>query len=431
MTTDDNKNLQNQELSTALEQMRRHLYKTIDNAVAAIARICVNLTPAEVDELMRLFFGRMYEVPNHASSSMPQTVEIQTKFAPKLQPATHPKTPVKRGRTTDWTKSPDKSLRQVYSNRRRKGRDIEPELEAELSRRFPTYDATTHTFKGRTATSHTPRPDKDLDNAEIVQKHHTATPADDTPSRVLPDKRKGGKPNKKPLSALRNTTLKQMYYNARNAGNIPPELNSELARRFPAYDEKTHTFIKLGRGERIATPADIDEIEHQQALAEAARRKAEKEKQSALRRAAIAKAKAANQPATDADTSDLVVTTKLLKISQDGPVCDVFVNGMCILRNHIGTQVQTFLNGTVLGVYGSVTDIPNFPTNPSWQVYDTNLKRRSFAQVHPYTKKSVFIQNIGKIGDTKITLTVSNKMCVILDQRPTQRIFKISSEKTK
>lgn len=350
------------------------------------------------------------------------------------------------GRKAVWARSSDKSLRSAYAKRCRKGQDIEPELEAELIRRFPTYDAATHTFTGRavketakeqvekTPRVRTPRPYKDLSNSDIMLKYHTArmagTPIEDAlheelkrryptrydaQNRVLPDKRKVGK-QKKPLRELADKTLKIMYYNARSAGNIPAELNDELARRFPAYNKKTQTFVDLRGGYRLATPAEIAEQE-------------QREKAALLK--SVASVPAPKNVAAPANPGELVVSVKRTKISQDGVHNDVFVNGKCILHNHIDTNVQVFLNGTVLGVHGRTTDIPNYPDNPSWQVYDTNMKRRTFSQVHPYTRKSVYIKSIAPIGDSRIALEVSNRMRVILDTRPVTQIFKIVSEDQK
>lgn len=432
MTNKDDMNARAQALAAQLEQMRTDMYKLVDNAILNIARTCAGMSPEMFEEVITSVFHPLESAAVTAAASRPA--------ATKKRP----------GRKAIWSRSSDKALRTAYANRRKKGQDIEPELEAELVKRFPTYDAATHTFTGRA----TPRPYKDLSNNQIMVKYQAAlmagTPiADalheelkrryptryDAQNRVLSDKRKGGK-QKKPLRELADKTLKIMYYNARSAGNVPAELNNELARRFPAYDKKTQTFVDLRGGYRVATKEEIEEIEKHNAAIAAARRAEERKKQEAQRRVAEEKqAKSATPEVVSATTpaapSELLVTTKRLRISQDGVHNDVFVNGKCILHNHIDTQVQVFLNGTVLGIYGRTTDIPNYPDNPSWQVYDTNMKRRTFSQVHPYTRKSVYIKSIAPIGDTQIALDVSNKMRVILDARPVTQIFKIVSQDQK
>lgn len=460
MTNKDDMNTRAQALAAQLEQMRTDMYKLVDNAILNIARTCAGMSPEMFEEVITSVFHPLESAAAAAAASRPA--------ATKKRP----------GRKAVWARSSDKSLRRAYANRRQKGQDIEPELEAELIRRFPTYDAATHTFTGRAVKEtakekvenaprvRTPRPYKDLSNSDIMLKYHTArmagTPIEDAlheelkrryptrydaQNRVLPDKRKVGK-QKKPLRELADVTLRNMYYNARSAGNIPAELNNELARRFPAYDKKTQTFVDLRGGYRLATKEEIEEIDKRNAAIAAARRAEERKKQEAQRRIAAEKQAAEKQsaqttteqpiaasvmPATPqvAAPSELLVTTKRLRISQDGVHNDVFVNGKCILHNHIDTNIQVFLNGTVLGIYGRTTDIPNYPDNPSWQVYDTNMKRRAFSQVHPYTRKSVYIKSIAPIGDNQIALEVSNKMRVILDTRPVTQIFKIVSQDQK
>lgn len=444
MTNKDDMNTQAQALAAQLEQMRTDMYKLVDNAILNIARTCAGMSPEMFEEVITSVFHPLESAAATAAASRPA--------ATKKRP----------GRKAIWSRSSDKALRTAYANRRKKGQDIDPELEAELIRRFPTYDAATHTFTGRA----TPRPYKDLSNNQIMVKYQSALMAGtpitdalheelkrryptryDAQNRVLSDKRNGGK-QKKPLRELADKTLKIMYYNARSAGNIPAELNNELARRFPAYDKKTQTFVDLRGGYRLATKEEIEEIDKRNAVIAAARRAEERKKQEAQRRIAEEKQAAEKQAAQTtkeqpvaasvtpaapqvAAPSELLVTTKRLRISQDGVHNDVFVNGKCILHNHIDTRVQVFLNGTVLGIYGRVTDIPNFPDNPSWQVYDTNMKRRTFSQVHQYTRKSVYIKSIAPIGDSQLSLEVSNKMRVILDARPVTQIFKIVSEDRK
>lgn len=444
MTNKDDMNTRAQALAAQLEQMRTDMYKLVDNAILNIARTCAGMSPEMFEEVITSVFHPLESAAATAAASRPA--------ATKKRP----------GRKAIWSRSSDKALRTAYANRRKKGQDIDPELEAELVKRFPTYDAAMHTFTGRA----TPRPYKDLSNNQIMVKYQSALMAGtpitdalheelkrrypmryDAQNRVMSDKRNGGK-QKKPLRELADKTLKIMYYNARSAGNIPAELNNELARRFPAYDKKTQTFVDLRGGYRLATKEEIEEIDKRNAAIAAARRAEERKKQEAQRRIAEEKQAAEKQAAQTtteqpvaasvtpaapqvAAPSELLVTTKRLRISQDGVHNDVFVNGKCILHNHIDTRVQVFLNGTVLGIYGRTTDIPNYPDNPSWQVYDTNMKRRTFSQVHQYTRKSVYIKSIAPIGDSQLSLEVSNKMRVILDARPVTQIFKIVSEDRK
>lgn len=293
MTNKDDMNTRAQALAAQLEQMRTDMYKLVDNAILNIARTCAGMSPEMFEEVITSVFHPLESAAATAAASRPA--------ATKKRP----------GRKAIWSRSSDKALRTAYANRRKKGQDIDPELEAELIRRFPTYDAATHTFTGRA----TPRPYKDLSNNQIMVKYQSALMAGtpitdalheelkrryptryDAQNRVLSDKRNGGK-QKKPLRELADKTLKIMYYNARSAGNIPAELNNELARRFPAYDKKTQTFVDLRGGYRLATKEEIEEIDKRNAVIAAARRAEERKKQEAQRRIAEEKQAAEKQAA--------------------------------------------------------------------------------------------------------------------------------------
>ena len=142
-------------------------------------------------------------------------------------------------------------------------------------------------------------------------------------------------------------------------------------------------------------------------------------------------AKPVSKPAPEQITvleGQLNVTMRRTKIGLDGAFYDVYVNGKRILHNHINTQLHTFLNGTILGVYGTATDIANLPTKQSWQIYDTRMSRRTFTQTNPITKKNVYITGVHTLGDDKLVLDVSNKMRVQLDYKPSDIVFKILSE---
>ena len=408
-------------LTQEIKMLRRSMKKAIDSAITNILRCCVNLSPEMVEQVIANVIK--YPVAPVAEKAAPATIAPAEK---------EPTVKKRRGRKAVWANSSDLSLRGAYSKRMRQGKEIEPELQAELSRRFPTYDCATNIFvgTGRGGRAAAPSPYRDLSNNEVVLKYHAArmagTPIDDdlhtelkrryrsrydAVNRVLPDKKQKGS-KKKPVSELTDSSLKAAYYNA--AGKISNELNAELARRFPAYDAQTRKFIRLGRDERFATPEEIKEFEARE------------------RRVAAAKQpNSASKPATEQITvldGQLNVTMRRTKIGLDGTFYDVYVNGKRILHNHINTQLHTFLNGTILGVYGTATDIANLPTKQSWQIYDTRMSRRTFTQINPITKKNVYITGVHTLGDDKLVLDVSNKMRVQLDYKPSDIVFKILSE---
>lgn len=409
-------------LTQEIKALRRTVFKAVDNAIGNILRCCVNLSPEAVEQVIANVLK--FPAARVAEKAAPATIAPAEK---------EPTVKKRRGRKAVWANSSDQSLRGAYSKRKREGKEIEPELQAELARRFPTYDCATNTFtggsRGKKAAA-APSPYRDLSNNDIMLKYHAArmagTPIEDdlhaelkrryyrrydAVNRVLPDKKKTGS-KKKALSELTDSSLKTAYYKA--GGKISGELNAELARRFPAYDARTRTFIRLGRGERFATTEEIKEIEARE------------------RRIALAKmAKPVSKPAPEQITvleGQLNVTMRRTKIGLDGAFYDVYVNGKRILHNHINTQLHTFLNGTILGVYGTATDIANLPTKQSWQIYDTRMSRRTFTQTNPITKKNVYITGVHTLGDDKLVLDVSNKMRVQLDYKPSDIVFKILSE---
>lgn len=429
-------------LTQEIKMLRRNVFKAVDTAIGNILRCCVNLSPEMIEQVVAGVFNTAVK-EKVATSVAPVVKQTASAADDAASQAARPATKRSPGRKAIWSQSSEKSLRQAYCKRRRANREIEQELEAELIKRFPTYDAATHTFTGRSkrddATDKVqmhrvriPRPYKDLSNNDIMIKYHAAQMADtpiedalhvelkrryptryDAVNRVLRDGKRAGK-QKRPLRELSDNTIKTMYYTSRTKG-ISNELHAELIRRFPGYDAKTRTFIRLGRGERFMTQAEIKEYEAQQ------------------RRDAVAKATDTTLAPKKSPVSDGLLNVSVLrtKMSPDGVFYDVYVNGTRILHNHIGTEIHTFMNGTVLGVYGTATDIPNLPTKPSWQIYDTKLSRRTFAQTNSITKKNVYITRVAPIGDKQLSLEVSNKMHVILDYKPSDIVFKIASENEK
>lgn len=383
--------------------------------------------------------------------------------APKKQP----------GRKPDWTKSSDNSLRNTHARRIKNGQDIEPALNAELTRRFPGYDPETKKFnrgakKGLAKLSNRKlktmfmanggEPVSDELNNELARRFPGLYDAQARKFTAAPVCG-GGK--KKSIGKLKDSTIKQMYYKAIKKGGISLELNTELARRFPNYDSKTRTFVNLRGGYRMATseenaefnkgkssqrhvyvapsapkvtiyvPKDTDNVSN------VVPSNPSKDMESAPIHASapIVIAPAPKQPVVVKPQTprieDLVVTTKLLKVTNNGRYSDVFVNGHRILHNHVDTRLELFLDGTLLGVHGIATDMKNLPEKPTWQIFDTNLKPRTFPQTDWFSKKNVYITSVMPMGDTQLRLFISNKMNVILDKRNVLKIFKITSENEK
>jgi len=114
MTNKDDMNARAQALAAQLEQMRTDMYKLVDNAILNIARTCAGMSPEMFEEVITSVFHPLESAAATAAASRPA--------ATKKRP----------GRKAIWSRSSDKALRTAYANRRKKGQDIEPELEAEL-----------------------------------------------------------------------------------------------------------------------------------------------------------------------------------------------------------------------------------------------------------------------------------------------------------
>jgi len=331
-------------------------------------------------------------------------------------------------REKNWAEVSDSALRQAYFYRIRKGMAIEEALLQELTRRFQTFDADTQKFTGR------------------------------KPKKVeIPAGRKHK--NSKPLSELKDISLRQLFYKEKKSGTISDELNAEMARRFPTYDPEKREFSGHGKHaarksaapvqNKVAVKKDkaylinayhnalrkgsISEELHV-ALMEAFPDEYDADRQH-LR--ITPEMRAAAEPVLTGNsalnTQVLRVNVKMTKITPDGPYSDVYVNGVRILHNHVDTRVETFLNGTVLGVYGVPTDIPNTTTRPSWQLYDARLVRKTFNRQDSITKQDIYIERVLPLGTDKLVLDMStkNKTRIIMDARPIGKIFEIMKEKTK
>lgn len=442
-----------------------------------------------------------------------------------------------RSRKSDWTKSTDNSLRLAYSSRTRSGKALEPELEAELARRFTTYDITTHKFTGRVRkekvatapkTSVASVPMGRIIN-EILSFAHLHSYQNKAGNHllmfdgekmllrggvapfelVLLDKktktavvRKLAKDSKHKLYIIKckkGKVVEEMKMGARDIKYIPAT-RQLLAReavegitRYIAFNPDGQTEIWSvaptianmvsirARQTDITETLVIEEdgtINAYQLIRTADTNKApvkiktnvapapkpapkptsvktapvvnphpmpkpaqptrapdaaamEQEALDVLRdieMGNIPTMRKAPKPAAVAlakPKGELQISVNPTRMSLDGTYSDITVNGKRILHDHIDTTVQLFLGGTVLGIHGIVTDNPDLPTKPMWQVFDTELRPRTFSQRHMFTKKQVYIEKIRPMGEDKIILEVSNKMRIILEKRNTAAIFKI------
>ena len=111
---------------------------------------------------------------------------------------------LRSAKKVDYKSKSDKSLRLMYFYKKRHNLEIPQEMNAELILRFPNWDPETQTFK-------------DNDKNKVV----------------------------KDFSNCSNENLRGIYlYRKQRNRKIEPELNDELARRFPGWNSETQTFAR-------------------------------------------------------------------------------------------------------------------------------------------------------------------------------------------
>ena len=123
---------------------------------------------------------------------------------------------------------------------------------------------------------------------------------------------------------------------------------------------------------------------------------------------------AAPAPMAPAPTNVLSVTVEPVKRTLDGTYNNVYVNGQLILMGHIDTEVVTFLDGTILGVHGIVTDDKKMPSRPVWQVFNPDLQARTFAQMNMYSQTRVYIAQVSE-SPNGLRLGLSNNSSIVID----------------
>lgn len=333
--------------------------------------------------------------------------------------------------TTDWTQSSDNTLRSIYYYYRKKDGVISDALNAELARRFPSYNAGAQAFERQTAAETQPRATQvakdwgkrsnsalrqafyfykkrgraipDGLNAELVQRFPTYSADTQTfGNNVVAKRKRSSNPNKQ-WDQCKDMALRRAYSFYKKQGRaLPDGLHAELGRRFAGYDMTTHTF---GNKRARATTAKAPQTNP-------------------------AKPKPAAHP-----TIELSVTLKPVKMTLQGTYNDVYINGKRVLHNHVDTELKTFLGGTILGVHGIVTDDPGLPARPVWMVYNTDLVPNKWVGKDKFSGYNVYVAKIGEGADV-LRLIASNRMQILLEMEKYQklaagRIFAIKEEKTK
>ena len=350
-------------------------------------------------------------------------------------------------RATNWRKSTDKTLRLMYYYYRKKGKNIPKGLNKELGRRFAGYDTVTQTFGHKNI----------REKATMESTVAAAT------------KRSASTTKRTDFSQSSDTQLRSLhnYYHKQNR-QIPDALNAELKRRFARYDAATQTFGHKPAKAVVATKTSVaskpahsanettivsisvkpqlDVVDRKQNAATKIERPAPspiaKTTQpppipQTIKPAVVTPAAAPApvvRPQSKAPTQ-LSVTLKPVKETLDGIYNDVYVNGTRILRNHVDTEIKTFLDGTILGIHGIVTTDANLPQRPIWMIFDTNLTANKWIGKDKFSGYSVYVSKLSEHPDM-LRLYASNRVQILLDFEKYKRLaagrmFKLVPEKTK
>lgn len=137
------------------------------------------------------------------------------------------------------------------------------------------------------------------------------------------------------------------------------------------------------------------------------------------------KSRTPDVPAAPTSSNLLSVTMKSRRSSKTGIKKNtIMINNQPVLKKHTGTQLQTFLNGQYLGIYG----IPDGQTAPSWVVYDTDLRQRPTEAATDHSVKIVQVYSSPRMA----RLVLNNRINIILERdRTKEAIFVIQAQKRK
>lgn len=206
--------------------------------------------------------------------------------------------------------------------------------------------------------------------------------------------------------AKKSDDILRKAYKHRQKTGIDDALNAELARRFPTeYDASTRTFVKQQTVHNFTTKG----VQKSTAA-------------TMVRRPVQATTPVATQKTVEQPTT-LTVTTKLVKQSLDSAFYDVYVNGKKILRNHANTELKLFGDGTLLGIYGIVTTGQNLPQRPLWLIYETNLVQKKFSGHDKITKYDIYAKSVYDTPTgVNITLSTTGNLTLLLETEKLKRL---------
>ncbi len=334
--------------------------------------------------------------------------EIEQELDAELQkrfPTYNPKTCTitrRSTRITDWANATNQQLHTALNNRRTNGVQIEPALIIELQKRFPNFDPTTMTFV-RKKTDWSKKSKKSIQNAIAYRTSRGL----EIPAEITSALAEYNDTKKTHITTDWSHTpaanLRAAYY-YRQKRNMPiePELNKALSLAFPGYDATAQKFTGK-RPHKTSTATANQTIE--------------KTTEPVITQ--ILPEKKSQNP------NEISVYTEYVKSDLHGAYNNVYLNGKRILTNHYNTNIKLLFNDTLLAIHGIITDNRDFPKKPIWQIYDTNLKSRISLQKQKFSGYNIHANNITE-RDDGLYLTLSNR-CIAIIKR--DRIIKEAGNK--
>lgn len=325
--------------------------------------------------------------------------EIQKRF-PTYNPET--KTIVRRStKLTNWPNMTKRQLRTARSSRMKAGQPLEPGLVAELQKHFPNYDSATNKFIHKKI-NWAEKSKKSLQNAINYRKSHgQKIPSEIT--NALAEKSQKKTTIRTDWSDVPRQNLRAAYhYRKKHNMPIEPKLNAALSTAFPSYDATAQKFTgKRTRPSRTVVA--------QKAITKPA---------DPVIATGVTKTKIQNP-------SEIPVYIEYVKSDLHGAYNNVYVNGTRVLTNHYNTDIKLLFDGTLLAIHGIITDNHDFPKRPIWQVYDTELKSKISLQKQKFSGYNIHATNISERDDA-LYLNLSNRCTAIIKR---DRIIKEAGPK--
>ncbi|MBD5388978.1 hypothetical protein HDR63_01850 [bacterium] len=200
------------------------------------------------------------------------------------------------------------------------------------------------------------------------------------------------------------------------------------AQSLHAYNQPRETVIIDVNGHAHSAPL-VTLPDSRYAIADAPAPALEPEQGPADAPAAPADPAPAHHTATNPRT--LLVTIDPVKMTLDGVYNNVYVNGKLVLKNHINTVATTFLDGTVLGLFGIAADDNKLPKRPLWQIMDGDLRIRTFTKQNTYAATHNYVAEAIPMPG-KLRLGLNNNSSVYIDAatalaRARGRVFEIAT----